>query len=708
MNTAGNRLVFAMARQGCDHAGRRGGHGLTYGTVKRGTLSGTIAVLFLAILLAPAFASSVEDSQEIPTEISVEIRATLDHGALPAGGEAYLAVVYDVPPDAHIQLNEFFYAQPAEGEPFVLGEPVRTASASYEGEAIFQGRTPVYYHLRLKKDIPPGRHMLKIAAGYQACIERPAFACFAPVDAVVEIPVEILSPGASGSKANPEVFAKMTQNPPPAPQGSAGEGTPASNEGSAVDEANGGAAGETGENSGAADPGAGSSSSTLQGEAGSPGPEDASAAGVIAPEGGIAGRLQEALAKRSFLAFLLVFLGGVATSFTPCVYPMIPITISYIGGRSRGKLGGLFLSVFFVLGIALTYSILGVVAASTGALFGSAMQSTPVLIAVSLVFFTMGASMLGAFDLALPSGMQTKLQSGPRAGVFGALFMGVVTGLVASPCVGPVVVVLLTFVAKIGSVGLGFLLLFVFALGLGMLFLVIGTFAGALNALPQAGGWMDTVKHVFGVILLGMGIFYVRSLLGPDLTWILSGALVLLVGTFMGAFRGVGEDPEKSLLFRKGFGILLVLLGGFVFLVGTARYTKVPLGSAMVAGGGSGATLVVHEGLAWVPDDVTGHAQARSQGKPAMMDFYADWCAACKELDEKTWSDPAVRREAERFVAIKLDLTERNETNKLKQAQYEVPGLPTVILFDSSGKEVHRFFGFRAPEDVLPLLRKIQ
>lgn len=630
-----------------------------------------------SILPRPALASN-GDPEEFPTEVRVPVQAFFSRAAVTPGGEALLAVVYDVPPDAHIQLNDFFYAQPAEGEPFVLGEPVRTASGEYEGETIFQGRTPVFYRARFSKDLAPGPRTLKIAAGYQACIEQPAFACFAPVDLSIEAPIRVVAAGSPTPDDNQAIFAVLSQDPPaPTAPAGGGGGEPSA----AV------VAPETG--------------------AAEAGPGEEGGRGIAPPQTGLAGRLQEALARRSFLAFFLVFLGGIATSFTPCVYPMIPITISYIGGRSRSKLGGLFLSIFFVLGIALTYSTLGVVAASTGALFGSAMQSVPVLIVVSLVFFAMGASMLGAFDLALPSGMQTRLQSGPRAGVLGALFMGVVTGLVASPCVGPVVVVLLTWVAKIGSIGLGFLLLFTFSLGLGVLFLLIGTFAGALNALPQAGGWMDTVKHVFGVILLAMGIYYIRPLIGPDLTWIVAGAFVLLVGTFLGAFRPVGEDPAKSVLMRKGFGIVLLLVGGFVLMVGMARYAKVPLGGGTVAGvtaTGSGPT---HAGLAWVPDDVTGLDQARSEGKPVVIDFYADWCAACKELDEKTWSDPEVRREAERFVTIKLDLTDRNEPNKMKQAQYGVPGLPTVIFLDSSGKEVTRFFGFRPPRDVLPLLRDI-
>ena len=429
---------------------------------------------------------------------------------------------------------------------------------------------------------------------------------------------------------------------------------------------------------------------------------------ALAAPNTLEGKLERALERRSLLAFLLVFLGGLLTSLTPCVYPMIPITISYIGGQAKSRLGGFVLSLFFVLGIALMYSALGVVAATTGSLFGSAMQSTPVILVVAGVFVAMGASMLGAFDLTLPSSMQSKLQSGPRTGIIGALFMGMVTGIVASPCVGPVLVVLLAGVAKIGSIGLGFLLLFTFAIGLGVLFLVIGTFAGALAALPQAGGWMDTVKHVFGVILLAMGIFYLRGLLGPAWTLLIAGAFAVFVGTFTGAFHSLAdEDPPRSRLFRKGLGIVLVLVGGFALLVGTARLTGV---SVPAAGGGATASggAAAHPGLRWVMDDGEGMAQARADGRPVLIDFYADWCAACKELDHKTWVDPSIQAEAERFVAIKLDLTERNAENAAKQASYRVPGLPTVIFYNGAGEEVHRFFGFKGAPEVLEIMRGIR
>jgi thioredoxin:protein disulfide reductase len=620
---------------------------------------------FAAVAWISAAPAAPHDSGAgLPTELTVPVRAQLSHAALHAGGEAILALVYEIPFDAHIQANEFLYVRSKDGEPFTVGEARRSAAAQFEGEPVHTGRLVSWHRVRLAKDLAPGRHVLKLAAGYQGCVEKPVFACFAPVDLDLEVPVEIVAAGAAEQKINEAFFATAPPDLPP--------------------------------------PGEVTTGAAATGELGA-GATAAGRAAALPEQTGLAGKLQQALAKRSLLAFLLVFLGGIATSFTPCVYPMIPITISYIGGRARSRVQGFFLSLVFVLGIAVMYSVLGVIAAVTGSLFGGIMQSTPVLIGVAVVFFAMGASMLGAFDLALPSGLQSKLQGGPHTGVLGAFFMGMITGIVASPCVGPVLVVLLAGVAAIGSIPLGIAFLFTFALGLGLLFLVIGTFAGVLASLPQAGGWMDTVKHVFGVILLAMGIYFLRGVLGPNLTLLASGAFLVFVGVFGGAFHAVGEEPSYGRMARKALGLVVLLVGGFLLLAGVSRIMGFGLAAVPALTGGSPAA--VHGD--WLIDDVAGLAQAKAAGKPAVLDFWADWCGACKELDHQTRSDPEVRRELERFVAVKLDLTAKNEVNQTKLATYGVPGLPTVIFIDASGREVTRFFGFKPPREVLDLMRRV-
>lgn len=650
-------------------------------------------------------ASSIDSGGDLPSELTVPIRAQLSHAALRAGGEATLGLVYEIPPNAHVQINEFLTVLPKEGEPLAIGEARRSATVQFEGEPVHTGRMVSWHRVRVGKDLATGRHTLKFVAGYQGCYEKPVFACFPPVDVELEVPVEIVPAGAAEQKTNDAFFAKAPRDLPPAGEVGAatasaettgGTGDAASGDGSAGDGTAGGVGGSAG--------GAGDLTNAAPGDGSGSGSAGGGGGAMVLPEQtGLAGKLQQALAKRSLLAFLIIFLGGIATSFTPCVYPMIPITISYIGGRARSRVQGFFLSLVFVLGIAVMYSVLGVIAAVTGSLFGGIMQSTPVLIGVALVFFAMGASMLGAFDLALPSGLQSKLQGGPRTGVIGAFFMGMITGIVASPCVGPVLVVLLAGVAAIGSIPLGIAFLFTFALGLGLLFLVIGTFAGALASLPQAGGWMDTVKHVFGVMLLAMGIYFLRGVIGPNLTLFASGVFLVFVGVFVGAFHGLGDEPGHGRLARKALGIVMLLVGGFLLVAGVGRVMGIGLTAPPAVTGGPAAAGHGN----WLSDDVAGLAQAKAAGKPAVLDFWADWCGACKELDHKTWSDPEVRRELDRFVAVKLDLTAKNETNQAKLTTYGVPGLPTVIFFDASGREVTRFFGFKPPQEVLELMRSV-
>ncbi|MFL5302628.1 MAG: cytochrome c biogenesis protein CcdA, partial [Anaeromyxobacteraceae bacterium] len=215
------------------------------------------------------------------------------------------------------------------------------------------------------------------------------------------------------------------------------------------------------------------------------------------------------LAQGSLVAFAIAFAGGVLTSLTPCVYPLIPITVSIFGARSSKSRGqAMALSGLYVLGIAATYSALGASAALTGKAFGTVMQNGWVLALVAAVFLVMAASMFGAFELQLPASLQAKLSAVGGAGYAGALAMGLVAGLIAAPCTGPVLAAALAFVATKGSVPYGVAIMFAYALGIGLLFFVLGAFSVSL---PKSGAWMDTVKAVFGVALLAMAGVYLKD-----------------------------------------------------------------------------------------------------------------------------------------------------------------------------------------------------
>jgi len=219
--------------------------------------------------------------------------------------------------------------------------------------------------------------------------------------------------------------------------------------------------------------------------------------------------LEGYLSASPFLAYIAVFLSGVLTSFTPCVYPMIPITIAYIGGRSgESRLKGLFLSIFYVIGMAATYSALGAFAALTGKLFGAASTNPILYLIVANIFIFLGLSMLDVFTLPIPSFLTSRQPGKKSGGYLGAFMVGLLAGTVAAPCTAPVLGVVLTFVAAKQNVIYGMTLLFIFSIGLGTLLIIVGTFAGLMSSLPKTGTWSVVIKKFFGWVMIGTGEFF--------------------------------------------------------------------------------------------------------------------------------------------------------------------------------------------------------
>ncbi len=387
------------------------------------------------------------------------------------------------------------------------------------------------------------------------------------------------------------------------------------------------------------------------------------------------------------LSLLLVFLAGMGASLTPCVFPMIPITMAIIGAKGGGKARGFALSCMLVIGMAVTYTTLGVVAAKSGAVFGAATQKPAFLIPMALLFVAFALSLFGAYEIALPPRLAARLQGdGNRKGYGGAFLMGLVLGPLSAPCVGPVIGTVLLGIAQQGEVFSGALQLFVFALGMGLLFMVVGTFSAAL---PRSGEWLTRFKRILGLVVLGFAVWSIRLIVPPWLLLAFMALLQLIGAAVFGAF-----EPADGFLaqLRKGFGILLLVLG----ILHWVRASEVLFNAALLPGS---SRIVEGEPApkGWLEQDLEGAlAKAKAEHKLVLVDIYAEWCAQCKELDEKTWSDASVKQWiAQNAVAVRIDTDARR---KDLAAQLQIRSYPTVLLLDAEGRELRRILGFQKAE----------
>jgi thiol:disulfide interchange protein DsbD len=385
--------------------------------------------------------------------------------------------------------------------------------------------------------------------------------------------------------------------------------------------------------------------------------------------------------------FLLVFLGGLALNLTPCVYPLIPITISYFGGQSGGKKGGLVLhAILYVIGMAVTYSLLGSIAAFTGSLFGAALQYPPVLISIALIMILLSLSMFDVYELRMPAFLN-RLAGSSQKGYFGTLLMGLTVGIVAAPCIGPFVLGLLTYVGNQGSVVLGFSLFFVLALGLGVPFLILGIFSGSLSKLPRSGGWMVWVRKVFGFILVAMAVYFLRPLFPTALLYSLALALTMLIAGIYMAWLEPTQTPGKAFRYvRTIVGIIFFMVALFTATSGIQGYLD---GEVAAGRGGPSANAI-----AWSSYSEEMLAEARAAGQPVFIDSFADWCIPCKEMDKLTFSRPEVISASRKFIMLKADLTSNKDAGvKAFYKKYGIKGVPTLIFLRPDGGEIEELRG---------------
>jgi thiol:disulfide interchange protein DsbD len=391
-------------------------------------------------------------------------------------------------------------------------------------------------------------------------------------------------------------------------------------------------------------------------------------------------------------AFLVAFGTGVLTSLTPCVYPMIPIVVGIFGAKEATRLRAFLLASTYVLGMGVMFSALGVGAALAGSAMGNVLANAYVVIPIVVLYGILAASMFGLFEMALPASLQAKLATVGGKGYAGAFGMGLVGAFTAAPCTGPFLAGMLTWVATTRDVVLGGLLLFVFALGLGVLFWVIAVFS---MKLPKSGKWMEAVKVVGGIGLLVTGIYFLRPIV-PALTRLTSPSFLFLAAS--------------SAIVLAGLGLLV----GYLVAYGSPASRWFKIGA--IALSFVGATGVVNwmqtprKPLDWRYDEAVACKEAKTSGRNMLVDFGAEWCKPCKKIETDVFSDPAVYAElSDRYVPLKIDVTHDNadaRAAKARWAQNDI--LPTVILTGPDCKERTRFTSIPSANEFLRGARAIR
>ncbi|MCP5158380.1 MAG: protein-disulfide reductase DsbD [Gammaproteobacteria bacterium] len=412
-------------------------------------------------------------------------------------------------------------------------------------------------------------------------------------------------------------------------------------------------------------------------------------------------RLARLLDEQRFLAIPAFFGFGLLLAFTPCVFPMVPILSSLIAGQSANltRWRALTLALVYVLAMAATYTIAGVLAALLGQNLQAWFQNPWVIGLFSGLFILLALSMFGLYDLQLPTFLQHRLaewSNHQRGGRYaGVAIMGFLSALIVGPCVAPPLIGALSFIAVTGDVALGAVALFVLSLGMGTPLLVIGASTG--HWLPRAGHWMERIKAIFGVLLLAVALWLLERILPAASIMLLWATLLIVTAAYMGALQPVAHGAPAWRTLVKGLGTVL-LIYGVLLLVGVASGGRDPWqplrGVNFIASAASKTPPPVFRRVKTVADVEQALRQAGDQ--PVMLDFYADWCVTCKELERNTFSDPAVRVALKKMVTLQADVTAHDNVDRELLRHFNIVGPPAMLFFGADGQErrEYRLVGF--------------
>ncbi|MGQ9657186.1 MAG: cytochrome c biogenesis protein CcdA [Fimbriimonadales bacterium] len=511
-------------------------------------------------------------------------------------------------------------------------KPIEKAFAFSEGKPlrIYEGRVPIRFQLTLDKNALKGDLSIKGTLRYQACDDA---ACYPPRTQPIEINVSIAEQ--QGAR-NPKYVEAVSDAVPPSESGGGG---------------------------------------LVEYSSGS---------------GGMVGKLEESFRTGQWVWFtLLLFVGGLALNLTPCVLPLIPITLGFFSMQARGQMGQrVGLSALYALSMAAMYAALGTAASLAGKAFGFQFQNPWVLGTLIALIVLFALALFGVYKFQVPPALMRYV--GARQGWVGAILMGLLAGVAAAPCVGPVIAALIPIVAAMANPTVGFLAFLALGLGLGTPYFVAGLFYERVQKrIPRSGEWTILVERIFGVLLLGVALFFAGSLMSPQ-----------TYGWAWVAFLGLGA---LYFLFGERKEITQPRVVRFKQAIGVA-FAAVMVNNAL------SMTRPKVE-IAWEPYSVQRLEQAKADGMPVIIDFTASWCQACGELKHFTFTDPAVVRESERFVRLMLDATtETDPTVQEALQRHEVVGLPTVIFIDSQGNEQRdlRLTGFERADRFLQRMQAVR